>query len=260
MPQEISWLSSAVGKMYSNLLNNVGPENFDTKVVRVLYPDWSVSYINKNLHELARRGWAKRTKKGIYRLIDFKEIAGRMTPKASPLDVFLEFLDTERFVVTSYLASQLVTNYIHTAPKVTILTTREHYKEIYAFLTAKTKFIEKNTFAFFDSRVKIILKLVHPLKFKKILENSKKIDVASKRIRVTDPATTLSFLSKEKEDRKYADIAYLLMKTRLETEDLKSTLKKDEIKEVEKMINYKKDRLIHSTSMEILEMNMAASA
>ncbi len=50
------------------------------------------------------------------------------------------------------------------------------------------------------------------------------------------------------------------MKTRLETDDLKSTLKKDEIKEVEKMINYKKDRLIHSTPMEILEMNMAANA
>ncbi|MFQ5887351.1 MAG: hypothetical protein ACE5HY_01495, partial [Candidatus Hydrothermarchaeales archaeon] len=163
MVYKIKWLSPNLGELYSRLWRNVGTSEFATEVVKVMFPEWSTNYINKSLHDLVKRGWAQRLKKGTFRLEDFENITEQMAPVITPSELFLNIPHKEDFLITSYLASQLLTNYVHTAPKITLLCTSKTCQKLRNFLKAKSKILDRNTFQLFRGSVSINIIPIHPL-------------------------------------------------------------------------------------------------
>jgi hypothetical protein len=261
MTYKIEWLSAALGGLYSKLSLTVGDFGFTNEVVRNMFPNWSESYINKSLYELVQRGWVQRVAKGRYRLNDFKSISEKIAMVKKPLEVFLEMLDKE-MLVTSYLASQILTGYIHTAPKITILVPTNKVKELQDFLFASTRVVDSSIFEFVSSRIQLKVIPVNPLRYQRYLADGLEVEAYDKKIRVTDPLATLKFLSREKEDRKLADIAYLTIKFKIEEEDLRNFLDRREVFEIREIIKEEKEYLLRVKEVaveDIVGMNLVTA-
>jgi hypothetical protein len=242
--------------MYIQIFTHFGEREFTTEDVQAMFPDLSTSHINKNLHELIKRGWMRRIKKGRFALKNFEDIAQDMAPKGEPIDIFLELAHVGKFLITSYFASQLLTRYIHTAPRITLLAPKDEYQKIATYLKAKCKVLDNNEFQFLDSPIGVRLKPIHPLKFNRLYKNGVEVHIGDKKFVVTDPISTIEYLSKEPEERRLADIAYIKMKTPIEKREIKKFLTDAELRDVLNMERAKRGMLIQSTPMEIAEMNL----
>ncbi len=258
MMREINWLSPSVGILYLKLRRNLNASDFSTGVVRAMYPNWSTNYVNKSLHDLVERGWAERIKKGKFKLRSFDQISEEAARHESAINVFLELSRREDFLVTSYLASQLLTSYVHTAPRITLLCSTEAHRRLNDFFKAKAKTVDGNVFRFFESNVAVNIVPVHPLKYDKLARSSQHVSVRNMTFRVTGPNDTLKFLLKEKEDRRLADVAYLSIKFPWIFAEVAQTLNKAEASDVKRAIEERKDAMIESTPEEIIEMNLVS--
>lgn len=259
MTYKIKWVSPNLGLLYTKLWRNLGTFDFTTEVVRAMQPEWTTSYINKNLHHLVRRGWIERLKKGKFRLRDFDEITRSMMQPDSPLEVFLNLPLKEDFLLTSYLSSQLLTGFVHTAPRITLCCTTKVHGKITNFLRAHAKALDKNNFRLWRSNITVKVIPVHPLRYASLLKRSRGVSILNKAFRITGPEDTLKYLAGEKEDRKLADIAYLVAKTGLSLANVAKTLGKKDVLEVKAMIEARKDSLIESAPNEVVEMNLVAA-
>ncbi|MEE9593839.1 MAG: hypothetical protein V3V92_00390 [Candidatus Hydrothermarchaeales archaeon] len=241
------------------LHRNLNTSDFTTDVVRTLNPQWSTNYINKSLHDLVKRGWAQRIKKGKFRLRDFDQISEEAAPTEPAINILLGLPHKEDFLITSYLASQFLTKYVNTTPRITLLCSKRTHQKLRDFLKAKAKAVDRNLFRLFKSNVAVNVIPVHPLKYKKLAQNSLDVSVTNRTFQVTGPKDTLKFLLKEKEDRRLADIAYLSIKFPPTLAIAEKTLNKADTREIKKMIEERKDALIESTPEEIIEMNLVAA-
>lgn len=258
MAHEINWLSPSVGILYLKLRRNLDASDFTTDVVRAMNPEWSTSYVNKSLYDLVERGWAERIKKGKFRLRDFDQISEEVAGYESAINIFLELSRREDFLVTSYLASQLLTSFVHTAPRITLLCSTKTHRKLSDFLKAKAKAVDRNVFRLFESNVVVNIVPVHPLKYNKLAQNSQHVSVMNRTFRVTGPNDTLKFLLKEKEDRRLADMAYLSIRFPWIFAVVAQTLNKSEARDVKRVIKERKEAMIESTPEEIIEMNLVS--
>ena len=202
---------------YFTLREHFPDTEFTTREAKLVLSELSESHIWKILNELVKRKYIKRVKHAVYRIFSIEEITQEdMLQPKNRVQTLLEVLFHPKVIIIGSLASQFLTEIIHTSDQIDLLVEKSSLKEIREFLIPSSKMINENTFELFSKHPIKVGVVITPIRDTEELEYLS-LPLFGRFIKISKPEKIIENLIKDIEhnERNYNDISFLIARNHI---------------------------------------------
>lgn len=197
---------------YFTLREHFPETEFTTREARLVLSKLSDAHVWKILKELVKRKYIKHIKHAIYRISSIEQIAqGDTFQSKNRVQTLLKVLFHPKVIITGSLASQFLTQIIHTSDQIDLLVEKSSLKEIRELLIPSSKLINENTFELFSKHPIKVRVVITPIRDTEGLEYLT-MPLFGRFIKISKPEKIIENLIRDIEhnERNYNDISFLI--------------------------------------------------